>query len=388
MAFISEIHYRTADVEVSDSTTHEFVEITLGPDDDPADFVVSFYGNDGALMDDAGDNIQATGVANGEVRLSDLVGVPDPDNPDFTIYTITATSPDRELINATPSQVADEANYVALTNTSTGVVDDAIGIGSNGPTTLTGGAADGATTTNAPTVGPGESVQFDEEGNNVSGPRTPGNSDVPCFTAGTYITVPGGLRLVEDLAVGDEVITLNHGPQPIRWVGRRHLSVAQLNANPKLKPIRIRNGSLGNGLPNRDLLVSRQHRMLASSRISMRMFGDTLSLIAAINLTQLSEVSVVTKPRDVMYFHLMFDQHEIIFAEGAPTESLFLGAQALEALGAQSREEILTLFPEVARADFRPRPAAHLPVQKRQKKLAARHIKNGVPLLDTDWQHT
>lgn len=382
MAFISEIHYRTGDVVVGDSTTHEFVEITLGPGEDPADFVLSFYGRDGALMDDAGDNIQATGVVDAEVSLDDLVGVPDPNNAGFTIYTVTGTSGAHELINATTSQVSDEANYVALTNVSTGVVDDAIGIGANGPLTLSGGAADGALTTNAPTVGSGQSVQFDFEGNNISGPRTPDDAVVPCFCQGTRITVPGCTRLIEDLCVGDEVMTKDRGPQRIRWIGRQTMDKTQLAKTPKLFPITISQGSLGRGLPNADLSVSRQHRMLVSSRITQRMFGTEASLVSAVKLTQLPGIFVDTGVSEVTYFHILFDHHEVIFANGAPTESLFLGDQALDALGTKAREEIALIFPAVIRAQRRLSPAAYLPSNKDQKMLAMRHAKNGVPLLD------
>lgn len=387
MAFISEIHYRTSDVDVSDSSTHEFVEITLGPGEDPADFVLSFYGNDGALMDDVGDNIQATGVVDGEVRLSSLVGVPDPENPDHTIYTVTSTSAVRELINAGTSQVSDEANFIALTNTTTNQVDDAIGIGRNGPTVLSGGAAAGATTTNAATVGGGQSVQFDSVGNNVSGPRTLGNSDVVCFCAGTRIAVPHGTCAVEELRVGDWVETMDQGPQRIRWIGGRKLSKAQLEQNPKMYPIRISQGSLGGGLPRRDLLVSRQHRMLSSSRITKRTIGRSTSLVSAIKLTEMAGIFVDTRVEEVEYFHILLDRHEVLLAEGAPSESLYLGRQALQALEPLARYEIGLLFPELKEAGFECTSAAYIPSGREQKQLSLQHAAQDVPVLEARWMH-
>lgn len=382
MAFISEIHYRTGDVTTSDPSTHEFVEITLGPGEDPADFVLGFYGNDGDLMDNPGDNIQATGVVNGEVTLSSLTGVPDPQNSGYTIYTITSTSPVYELINASPSQVTDEANYIALTNTATNTVVNAIGVGRNGPTTLSGGAGDGATTTNAATVGAGQSVQFDYLGNNISGARTPDDAVVPCFCAGTRISVPGGTVRVEDLSVGDQVTTQDNGPQHIRWIGRKALDRAQLAANPKLRPIQISQGALGLGLPRVDLHVSRQHRMLACSPIVERMFDQSTSLVAAVRLTDLPGIFVDESADTVTYFHILFDRHEIIFAEGAPTESLYLGEIALEAIGPDAHEEISALFPDLLADWHHHGPATVIPSNKRQKDLAALHVRNAVPLLD------
>ena len=66
--------------------------------------------------------------------------------------------------------------------------------------------------------------------------------------------MPGGTRLVEELSVGDEVMTLDHGPQKVRWIGCRAVDAQGVYA-----PVRITRGALGN---TRDLLVSLQHRML------------------------------------------------------------------------------------------------------------------------------
>jgi len=385
MAFISEIHYRTSDVNVSDSSTHEFVEITLRPGEDPADFVLSFYGNDGVLMDGPTDNIEATGVVNGQVTLSSLVGVPDPQNPGYTIYTVTGTSAVHELINAGASQVSDEANFIALTNTATNQVDDAIGIGNNSPTVLAGEAADGATTTNAPKVGGGQSVQFDSEGNNVSGPRTPGNSDVLCFCTGTQIDVPGGTRAVENLSVGDLVETLDHGPQRIRWIGRKKIDRTQLEQNPKLQPVCIGQGSMGGDLPLRDLWVSRQHRMLSSSQITKGTIGQATSLIAAVKLTGLNGIFIDTRLEEIEYFHILFDRHEVIFAEGAPAESFYLGRQALQTLGREARIEVYTLFPELKHAGFEWESAACIPSNQAQKSLSSKHANSNAFLLDRNW---
>ena len=108
MAFISEIHFRSADVGV---LGNEFVEVTLGPNDDPADFVLSFYDANGNLDT----LISALGVLNGEVTLSDLTGVPHPANPDFTVFTITSEAGSGLLINGGTGNNTVEANSIALT---------------------------------------------------------------------------------------------------------------------------------------------------------------------------------------------------------------------------------------------------------------------------------
>ena len=378
MAFISEVHYRTGDVDTADVSTYEFVEITLAPGEDPADFVVSFYDTNGALMDGAGDDIQATGVTDAEVTLDDLalVGVPDPDNPGYTIYTITATAANGELINASNGDVADEANYIALTNTSTST-SEIVNIGNNPVETLSGGAADGEVSGAAvSTVGSGESVQFDSTGANVSGPRTPGDADIVCFCEGTKIKTGSGSTLIQELCVGDEVMTLQHGLQKIRWIGRRTLDQNELASSPKLRPIQISKGALGDGMPANDLAVSRQHRMLVTSAIAKRMFDEDIVLVAAHRLTKVPGIYVQNELETVTYFHILFDRHEVIFAESAPSESLFTGPEALKAVGPDALQEIHGLFPEILNPKFLPEPAAYIPSGKRQATLVERHVKN------------
>lgn len=85
--------------------------------------------------------------------------------------------------------------------------------------------------------------------------------------------------------------------------------------------------------------------------------------------------------KEIEYFHLLFDQHEVIYAEGAPTESLYTGPEALKALSPEAREEILTILPETASQDYAPEPARIIPSGKLQKKLIQRHQKNSKPLL-------
>ena len=203
----------------------------------------------------------------------------------------------------------------------------------------------------------------------------------PCLVRGTHIQTPSGNICVERLKAGDVIPTQEHGTQRIRWIGTREFSAAELQANPKLLPVRILAGALGDGLPKRDLLVSRQHRMLVRSKIAERMFGMYEVLVPAIKLAELPGIFVDETLEIVEYFHLLFNRHEVIYAEGAPTESLFTGPEALKSLSPEAREEILTIFPEVNELDYSPEPARYIPPRKLQKQLVARHAKNNKPLL-------
>ena len=202
-----------------------------------------------------------------------------------------------------------------------------------------------------------------------------------CFTRGCRIDTPHGPRLIEELCLGDVVTTVDNGPQKILWVNRRMFTESALGNNPKLRPVRIMAGALGNNLPKRDLLVSRQHRMLIRSKLSQRMFGENEVLVPAIKLTKLSGIYVDEHIEEIEYFHLLFEQHEVIYAEGAPTESLFTGPESLKAVSPEAREEILTIFPELRDLDYQPKPARFIPSGKLQKHLIQRHLKNNKPLL-------
>ncbi len=167
-----------------------------------------------------------------------------------------------------------------------------------------------------------------------------------CFTPGTRIATQKGEVAVEKLAPGDKVFTRDNGLQPLRWVGRRDLAVADLHAAPEFQPVLIRQGALGKGLPERDMLVSPQHRMLLTSDLAEVMFEEREVLVPAKHLTGLDGVDAVTTTQ-VSYLHLMFDQHEVVLADGAWSESFQPADRTLKGIGAAQRTEILSLFPEL-----------------------------------------
>ncbi|MDG1530309.1 MAG: Hint domain-containing protein [Paracoccaceae bacterium] len=203
---------------------------------------------------------------------------------------------------------------------------------------------------------------------------------VTCFSAGTLIQTLMGPRQINSIEAGDLVET-SSGLSPVVWVGHRHITSEELFENPKLRPVRITAGAMGNGLPKRDLIVSRQHRMLVQSKIAERMFGTKEVLISAIKLTALPGIFVDETIANVDYFHLLFDHHKVVFAEGAPSESLFTGPEALKSMSVEAREEITTIFPEIRELDYTTTPVRFIPQGKLQKNLVARHLKNRHPLV-------
>lgn len=204
-------------------------------------------------------------------------------------------------------------------------------------------------------------------------------SDVVCFAAGTLIATETGDRPVEDLIAGDLLVTKSDNLQPLVLNMSRQLSKRDLKENPKLYPVRISAGALGKGLPSRDLLVSRQHRMLVSSKIATRMFGKPDVLVAAIKLTELPGIYIDESVTSVTYHHLLMEAHQVIFAENAPAESLLTGEEAMQTLAPEAVEELQLLFPELGEMKTDD-PASLIPSAKNQKRLVARHGQNRQPL--------
>jgi Hint domain-containing protein len=168
-----------------------------------------------------------------------------------------------------------------------------------------------------------------------------------CFTPGTMITTPRGPVRVEDLMVDDLVITADNGLQAIRWIGRKRITGARLMAFPKLRPIRIRKDAFGPGMPSRDMHVSPQHRMLIDSNRTILDHGEHEVLAPAKGLINDYSITVDYKVKYTDYIHILFDRHEIIFANNTPTESFHPGHMALSAIDTLPREELLEIFPEL-----------------------------------------
>lgn len=161
------------------------------------------------------------------------------------------------------------------------------------------------------------------------------NTGVVCFTSGTAIHTPHGDVLIDDLKVGDLVTTMDNGPQRIAWIGQRHVTQSELLQNDRLQPVLIKQGVLG---AERDLLVSRQHGMLLGQD----------HLARATHLAKsMPGVRVASGKRQVTYVHLMFEAHQIIFAQGIPSESFYPGIMAIEMLTPIFRAELTAKFPEL-----------------------------------------
>ena len=134
-----------------------------------------------------------------------------------------------------------------------------------------------------------------------------------------------GERAIQDPVVGDKIWTHDHGYQSIRWIASTFVTQAKLALFENLRPICFDFGSLGPGRPDRKLCVSSQHRMLVQSKTIDHTFGSPNVLVPAKHLSARENIWRDDTLQPVTYYHILFDGHEIIQANGALSESLFTG---------------------------------------------------------------
>ena len=170
-----------------------------------------------------------------------------------------------------------------------------------------------------------------------------------CFTSGSLIRTPNGLRKVETLQPGDPACVALGQTRIIRWIGRRRLSRLDLQANPHLCPVRIKADSFGLGCPRRDLLVSPQHRIAVTSPVMELTHCEPLMLATAKALINQDTITQETPENGVEYIHILFDRHELVNVEGLWSESFFPGDTTVNAMAPATRRELFELFPDLSK---------------------------------------
>ena len=144
------------------------------------------------------------------------------------------------------------------------------------------------------------------------------------FARGTHITLASGEQVpIEDLKTGDRVLTRDSGPQQIRWIGEM-----TLRAVGDFAPVLIRAGALFN---TRDLLLSPEHRLFIYQRRDEIGAGRAEVLVKVRHLID-GETVYQQDGGFVDYFQLLFDDHQIIYAEGIAAETLLVDSRTRPAL--------------------------------------------------------
>ncbi|WP_165614966.1 Hint domain-containing protein [Yoonia tamlensis] len=228
---------------------------------------------------------------------------------------------------------------------------------------------DGPTAPDSVTVtfdSPVATIQIITSGSDSSGVRSAVigisdfTGDVVCFAHDTLIETDRGQVPVQDLAPSDLVQTMDNGLQPIRWVGSRRVA-----AVGKFAPIHIAKDVLGNTIP---LVLSPQHRVLLQGWQAELLFGEPEVLVAAKHLVNGGSITR-REGGEVTYYHILFDQHEVVYANEAPCESFHPGQVGLDGMGGEQRAEIFALFPELEHDIAHFGPLARMTVKATEAKL-------------------
>lgn len=301
----------------------------------PSDFV-------GGLPDESG--AAAAGSPNFSLQLlpgavPTLIAVNDNDTIFDEVDGTQALDQDVTFNGATLTAGTTINTAYDLTDSTTGHQVTSVHFGGDG---YQQGAVDGLVSTIE--MVPGMTYTFNQERTSHQ-MNNPYDGYFACFVTGTRLMTPRGLVAVEDLSAGDLVRTLDGGDLPLRWTGNREVA-----GTGSLAPIRIAAG--WNGL-DRALMVSPQHRMLVSGAGCELAVGSESALVSARQLAAMGLARVVPCAR-VTYHHIMFDTHQIVLAEGAPSESLLANDQTLTGFTREAAEEIRDLFPELSQAPMEP----------------------------------
>ncbi len=156
--------------------------------------------------------------------------------------------------------------------------------------------------------------------------------DVICFASDAMIATPGGPVPIGKLTAGALVVTRDNGPQPVLWAGQTTLSGLALRQHSHLRPIRLRRNALQNGLPDDDLCVSPAHRVLVTGARARDLFGCDEVLARAQDLVDYRTITPDLALHGVTYVHLLFERHQIIFANGLASESFHPGFAPAQSL--------------------------------------------------------
>ncbi|WP_137111935.1 Hint domain-containing protein [Rhodobacter sp. SY28-1] len=211
--------------------------------------------------------------------------------------------------------------------------------------------------------------EMDDIGNGAI-PLTTVDPDPPpfCFAKGTEIATPSGDRLVETLRSGDSVLTEDGRSVTIGWIGTSRYSRRRASGDIRLRPVHVRAHAFGQGLPRRDLVVSRQHRIVIESSACELFFGSNRAFVVAGHLPELLAASPEPE-EDVIYFHILLETHEILLANGLPAESFQPARRMIETLSEASRQSLDEVLEVLGTDDMLARPDALPTLNRREARV-------------------
>lgn len=198
-----------------------------------------------------------------------------------------------------------------------------------------------------------------------------------CFCAGTEIATPSGPCRVERLRAGDHVLTDTGESRQVMWVGQTRITLAQLRANPDLRPIRIAAGAFGACAPCSDLDVSPQHRILVDGPLPAFLFGEDRVLAPAKHFVG-TLAKRVEPEADVVYYHVMLADHDMVLSNGLATESFQPARRTLDAMSPEAQRILVETLKALGMEAMLTRKDAFTSLKRGEAELLADRIASGV----------
>lgn len=302
-----------------------------------------------------------SGTGNGPDRVVTLTAV-EALGPTDVFYTVTVEQVNdgvTEFQNGQFVTITDAAGNIVMPRTN--IQPDAeqgLGAGDehlivSGPNVLIdlGGVPPGPTTVQYTNADENGGPTGDDDGNLDF-------TDFPCLTPGTMVATPAGPRNVVDLAAGDVLVTANRDLVRIAWVGRRALDLR--NRPSGAKPVLVREGALGPGMPDSDTVLSPDHRVMLADDAAALLFDQREVLVPSKALTGFPRVRDMAGRKRVQYITVFTDRHAVIYANRMPVETLYPGPMALRRLGVLGRASLFNACPYLETGDV---AASHPPAR-------------------------
>lgn len=192
-----------------------------------------------------------------------------------------------------------------------------------------------------------------------------------CFAKGSEIETSEGVQAIETLCVGDLIRTVDAGFVPLKWLGRTDLGAPELRRWEGLRPVRVRMGAFGQGRPEKDVVLSPNHRVLVSGKKAELYFGEAEVLVPVKALVDGVMVQEEKECCEVTYFHLLLEGHHIIETSGLLSESLFLGVQSMQVVSQHANRDLRSTLTEFEWQQFAEAKAARPLIRAQLAKCLA-----------------
>ncbi|MBT8460604.1 MAG: Hint domain-containing protein [Boseongicola sp.] len=306
--YISEIDY-------DGGAGSNFVEIVVPASIDTSGYTLVVYDKDGTIIETFSLGAPVNSIAGKNVYLLD-----DDNTPDWVdIHNNEALA----LVDGSGTVL----QFIAFKDPVTAVEGPASGMSATQVGEHSGGD---------------ESLQSSDGGASYAPTETSDPGFITCYAPGTIIATPTGPRPVETLRPGDLVMTLDHGPQTIRWTCSSAHPLEDVETDAK--PVQIKAGALGQNLPVKDLIVSPQHRIFVGGAGQLQAVFPSEAFAPAKSLTGLPGIRHMKGKKDITWINFACDQHEVATANGCRSETLLLGPMVLNGLSSARKKELTDIF--------------------------------------------